>query len=98
MAQLEIDFNNLRFNGSDYDPKFDNARLGKQLQVIYDLMKDSKWRTLSEIRMMTNYPEASISAQLRHLKKIRFGSHTINKRSRGERLIGLYEYQLIINK
>jgi len=98
MAQLEIDFTNMRFNGSDYDPKFDNIRLGKQIQSIFDCMKDGQWRTLGEIETITNYPQASISAQMRHLRKERFGSHTINKRSRGERLIGLYEYQLIINQ
>ena len=83
------------FNGSDYDPQFDNARLTGQIKRVYNLMIDGNWRTLSEIEAITGDPQASISAQLRHLRKERFASHIVNKRSRGERVVGLYEYQLL---
>ena len=83
----------LRFDGSDYDPQRDNKRLGNQLTKIFELMKDGKFRTLDEINRITCEPQASISAQLRHLKKVRFGSHTLNKKYLGN---GLYTYQLII--
>ena len=63
-TQLEI-FENPRFNGSDYSPKFDDVRLKGQIKKIYALMIDGKWRTLSEIEQLTNYGQASISAQLR---------------------------------
>ena len=86
---------NPRFNGSDYDPKFDNERLTGQIKRIYELMIDGQWRTLAEIESVTHDPQASISAQIRHLRKERFGSHIVNKRSRGERVVGLYEYQLL---
>jgi len=82
------------FNGSDYDPAFDHARLSSQYVRIFNLMCDGKWRTLAEISNVTGDPAASISAQLRHMRKPRFGSHTINKRIIGERIRGLYEYQL----
>jgi len=36
-------------------------------------MIDGTWRSLSDIREALGYPEASISAQLRHLKKGKFG-------------------------
>jgi len=85
----------LRFNGSDYDPALDNKRLKGQLLRIYNLMQDGKFRTLSEISKETGDHEASISAQLRHLRKPRFGSYTVNKRVRGERINGLFEYQLM---
>lgn len=92
--QLEI-FENPRFDGSDYSPKFDDVRLKGQIKKIYALMIDGKWRTLSEIEQLTNFGQASISAQLRHLRKDRFGNHIVNKRNRGERRQGLFEYQLI---
>ena len=86
----------LRFDGSDYDPKKDNKRLTGQILRIYEVMKDGKWRTLGEIEAQTGDPQSSISAQLRHLRKQRFGSHTVNKRPRGKRENGLFEYQLIV--
>jgi predicted transcriptional regulator len=85
------------FNGSDYDPILDDTRLTKQIDGIFNLMRDKKWRTLQEIELSTGYPQASISAQLRHLRKKRFGGHIVNKQSRGERITGLFEYQLIIS-
>jgi DNA-binding transcriptional regulator GbsR (MarR family) len=94
MKQLDI-FSNTRFDGSDYNPVFDNERLTGQIKDIYKLMIDGKWRTLGEIETETNYPQASISAQLRHLRKARFGSHILNKRNRGDRNKGLFEYQLL---
>lgn len=86
-----------RFNGSDYSPKHDNVRLTKQIKRVFDLMKDGEWRTLDEIAFNTDDPEASVSAQLRNLRKDRFGAHEVNKRIRGERKHGLYEYQLRVN-
>lgn len=85
------------FTGPDYSPKNDDERLTGQLKRIFDLMKDGNWRTLSEISEITGDPQASISAQLRHLRKVRFGCHTVLKRNRGGREHGLFEYRLILN-
>lgn len=82
------------FNGSDYTPEQDFERLTKQHFIIKTVMSDACWRTLKEIAQLTNYPEASISAQLRHLRKERFGNYIIEKRSRGERSKGLFEYRM----
>ncbi len=84
----------MRFNGSDYVPELDNKRLTKQHIRIRDLMLDGKWRTLAEISDTTKDPEASVSAQLRHLRKERFGSWVLEKRVRGDRTNGLFEYKL----
>ena len=81
--QPEFDFDQ-RFNGPDFIPEFDQERLTGQIKTIHHLMIDEKWRTLSEIEHLTGYPQASISAQLRHLRKERFGRHTVDKRRRGE--------------
>ncbi len=98
-----------QFNGSDYDAAFDHARLAGQIQRVYECMKDGIWRTLDEIAKQTTAMKkaaakegvevsedgaSSISAQLRNLRKQRFGGYTVNKRSRGDREKGLFEYQL----
>jgi len=88
----------MKFDGPDYNPKLDQGRLTGQIKRIYDLMIDGRWRTLGEIAMVTRDPEASISAQLRHLRKPRFGSHLVDKRRRGDEKRGLYEYKLISNE
>lgn len=82
------------FNGPIYEAQLDKARLTGQIADIYNLMNDNAWRTLSEISQATGHGEASVSAQLRHLRKERFGSHTIEKRPRGERKSGLWEYRI----
>jgi hypothetical protein len=101
--QLPLSF---RFAGSDYDRELDDARLTGQILRVYDLMKDGHWRTLAEIEAQTGDPQASISAQLRHLRKRRFGYHTVNRRrtykiSDVEGIpfnCGTFEYQLIVSE
>jgi hypothetical protein len=85
----------LIFNGSDYKPEFDNKRLSQQHIRVKKAMLNKGWRTLSEIASITGDPESSISAQLRHLRKPRFGSYCVEKRARGNRQKGLFEYRLI---
>jgi len=84
----------MRYNGAEYDPALDNKRLDKQLGRVYRCMIDGNWRTLQEIAWITGDPQASISAQLRHLRKPRFGSYRVNKRRRGNPGGGVFEYQL----
>jgi hypothetical protein len=81
-----------QFDGDDYQPARDDERLSKQIDRVFACMKDAKWRTLGEIATITGDPEASISAQLRHLRKGKFGTHTVHKNYRGS---GLYEYQVL---
>jgi hypothetical protein len=54
---------------------------------------DAGWMTLREIADLTNYAEASISAQLRHLRKPHFGGYVIVKRRRGPVMNGAWEYR-----
>lgn len=82
------------FNGPAYHPPLDQARLTGQIERIRDLMLDGDWRTLGEIAASTRDPESSVSAQLRHLRKKRFGSYVVDKRRRGEPKRGLYEYRV----
>lgn len=84
-----------RFNGSDYDPVRDDVRLTGQLLRVWNVMSSGQWRTLDQISKETGDPAASISAQLRHLRKQRFGGHTVEKEHMGN---GLYRYRVIVNK
>jgi hypothetical protein len=83
-----------RYNGPEYKPRRDWHRLHAQTGRIFDAMRDAKWRTLTQIAELTGDPTPSISAQLRHLRKDRFGNHVVNRR---HVMRGLYEYQLVIN-
>lgn len=72
----------------------DQPRLSNQLERIKKLMLDGAWRALPEIALATGDPEASISAQLRHLRKTRFGSYVVEKRRRGHITSGWFEYRV----
>ena len=82
------------FDGPGYDPTIDNKRLSNQIARVYHAMTDQEWRTLAEIERLTGDPQASVSAQLRHLRQERFGAHQVDRRRRTDDS-GLYEYRLI---
>ena len=67
---------------------YDAMRLRSQREVIRDVMLAAAdcdtWLTLAELRTLTRYGEASISAQLRHLRKTCNGGYEVIKRRRGE--------------
>ena len=83
-----------RYDGSDYVPERDDKRLTGQILRIANCMMDGQWRSLADIEAITGDPAASISAQLRHLRKERFGGHTVNKEHLSN---GLWHYQLVLN-
>ena len=82
----------MRVDGADYQPERDDPRLTTQFGRIKSLMLDGRWRSLPVIEAVTGDPPASISAQLRHLRKKRFGSYIVERRYVGD---GLYEYRLL---
>jgi len=77
--------------GPAYRKTQDSQRIGTQLSRIRSLMLDGAWRTLFEIEDATGDPSASISAQLRHLRKPRFGGFTVERRRRST---GTWEYRV----
>jgi hypothetical protein len=91
--------------GPAYEQEHDADRLNTQMLCIRDAMlahsRCGRWRTLGEIRselegqLHRRFPEASISAQLRHLRKREFGSFRLLKQRRSSRTLGLFEYQLL---
>jgi hypothetical protein len=78
--------------------------LRTQREVLCDVMlaagQCETWLTLHELSRLTGYGEASVSAQLRHLRKPRYGGFVVDKRQRGvdEVIRGergpVWEYQL----
>jgi hypothetical protein len=79
--------------------------LKRQRDVLCDVMLSAgaceTWLTLVELSRVTHYGEASISAQLRHLRKPQYGSFVVEKRQReaAELLCGVehgpvWEYRL----
>jgi len=70
----------LRFDGSDYDHKRDGIRLTGQLERVFDVMKSGEWITLRQLSNKSKCPEASASAQLRNLRKDRFGGFEVEKK------------------
>lgn len=95
--QEQFDFDkplpqNVHFDGATYEPSKDLERLGRQMQVVISLMSDGHWRTLSQIEDATNFPQASISARLRDLRKERWGKRTVDRRRKDK---GLFEYRLV---
>ena len=82
---------NLRFDGDDYKHRRDSNRLTGQLLRIWDAIKDGEWITLEELAIKSDSPAASASAQLRNLRKERFGSHVIDRERMNN---GGYKYRL----
>jgi len=78
--------------GPAYDPQVDRERLVNQLLAIRDLMLKREWMTLGAIERALGFPQASISAQLRHLRKEACGSHTVDKRRADGK--GSWEYRV----
>jgi hypothetical protein len=77
----------------------------RQRDVLCDVMLGARqceaWLTLEELSKLTHYPPASISAQLRHLRKPENGGYVVEKRPRalgrvlrGEDFGVVWEYQL----
>jgi hypothetical protein len=79
-------------DGSTYNHEFDFERLNKQMKKVYLVMKDGEWRTLFELSSETGSPEASVSARLRDLRKVKFGAFNVERRRIAES--GLYEYRV----
>lgn len=81
------------FDGATYDRERDGERLGAQMKAVRDLMLsgDGEWRTLPYIAAWVGYPEASVSARLRDLRKEKFGAYNVERRYVAN---GLWEYRV----
>jgi hypothetical protein len=92
------------FSGEAYVPSLDRARLSVQIERIRSYMLGVEWRTLREIKAALEvlyapavFPESSISAQLRNLRKAGFSYRLLRRRRAGVRGpgAGIWEYLLL---
>lgn len=81
--------------GGTFDHARDTDRLNRQARAVFNVMKDGKWRTLKTIALLTNEPEASVSARLRDLRKPRFGGHVVDRSYVAD---GIWQYRLEIRQ
>lgn len=82
------------FDGAYYDPAVDDERLQNQLGRVWQCMSDGQYRALAEIARICEAPPASVSAQLRHLRKRKHGSWIIDSTAQGDRGNGLFVYRM----
>jgi hypothetical protein len=84
----------LVFDGKTFDFLKDSPRLTSLLHKVLDYLKDGQYHSLHDIQVHCGGTECSVSARLRDLRKIKFGSHHIEaKREEG----GLWTYRLNSN-
>lgn len=77
--------------GDHYDKDRDEPRLTNQRELILAYIKQHRDFSVLEISEALGFPENSVSAQVRHLRKKEFGDHCIPIRHVGG---GLYRYYL----
>jgi hypothetical protein len=82
------------FAGAAYIAARDDGRLERQRDRVFYALKGAGVLTLRNIAEVTGDPEASISAQIRHLRKPKHGAHTVDKI---HIINGLYGYRLTPN-
>jgi hypothetical protein len=70
-----------------------------QREVLRDVMlaagKYGAWMTLRELARLTRYGEASISAQLRHLRRMECGGYVLEKRVRHAEVVSSEEHFVV---
>jgi hypothetical protein len=70
-----------------------------QREVLRDVMLAAgnygAWMTLRELARLTRYGEASISAQLRHLRRAECGGYMLEKRVRDGEVVGSEEHFVV---
>jgi hypothetical protein len=75
------------------------SKVPTQREVLRDVMlvaaNYGAWMTLHELSRLTGYGEASISAQLRHLKLPRHGGFALEKRVRRDEIVRSEEHFVV---
>lgn len=67
-------------------------KLTGDLRRVYAIMQDGKTHLVSDIAKILNLPECSVSAQIRHLRKQKYGGYNVVRKSLTK---GVSIYQLI---
>ena len=56
--------------GSTIDLDRDKPRLSRQMQAVWNCVKDGQWWSLERLSYCTSAPQASVSARLRDLRAL----------------------------
>jgi hypothetical protein len=92
------------FAGTGYDPQFDRARLALLIERVRLHMLSVEWITLRELKLALEekfppaaFPESSLTAQLRNLRKPEYSYRLIKRRRAGTHgpCTGIWEYRLL---
>ena len=84
----------MTFGGDTFSEAQDGQRLRKQLAAVKAFTADEQWYSLADISLSLGYPEASVSARLRDLRKRKFGAYVVQRR-RVPNANGLNEYRVL---
>ena len=83
------------FRGAGYDDRRDRARLTRQVDCIAAVTVGGEWWTIAKLTTAcrkrypaVGFPECSVSAQIRNLKKVGYGVERRNVAA------GLFEYRV----
>jgi hypothetical protein len=83
------------------EPQLPRTQRDTVRDVLLLAARYDAWMTLDELARKTEFPPASISAQLRHLRKVEHGGYLVEKRRRewaekaqSGRRVRVYEYQI----
>ena len=55
------------------------VRGGSQIRRVFTIMRDGQWHTVLDVAERTGDPPMSVSAQIRHLRKDRFGGFLVER-------------------
>lgn len=80
-----------RFDGVTFDAARDGDRLHALLDRVRIFTADQEWYTLAQIADACACSEASASARLRDLRKVKFGSYTVDRQYVAR---GLWRYRV----
>jgi len=84
------------FDGETYERDKDKTRLKRQLSDVRRyLIANPSWHTLAELEEALKYPQASVSARIRDLRKPKFGGWDVQRRRREGAEKGTHEYYLV---
>lgn len=84
------------FDGRTYDRNRDRARLNSQLLTVRHAMLNpaGKWWKLADLARQLNFPEGSVSARIRDLRKVKFGRWQVESRRTPSG--GTWEYRVVV--
>ncbi len=89
----------MTFDGYTFDKDRDGQRLSTEMARVKAYVLDGEWHTLSEISLILSaiyecrFPESSVSARLRDLRKPLFGGYVVEREYVAR---GLHRYRVLL--